>query len=100
MAGEQQQPQQVQSLSQQREEQPSVVLQQMPGEPTDEQVARAFAMYDPEGTTYVATAQLGDLMRDLGMPLSEGQLQQALMQLDPLQAGRVSFGEFLMWWKG
>lgn len=40
------------------------------------------------------------LMRDLGVPLNPVQLSQAIAQLDTAQAGRISFGEFLLWWKG
>lgn len=71
-----------------------------PGEPTDEEIACAFAVYDPDSTTYISTARLGDLMRDLGMPLNAHQLTQAEAQLDRTQCGQVSFGEFLLWWKG
>lgn len=71
-----------------------------PGEPTDEEIACAFAEYDPDSTTYISTSRLGDLMRDLGMPLNAHQLTQAEAQLDRSQNGQVSFGEFLLWWKG
>ena len=72
----------------------------MPGEPTEEQVALAFAKYDPDGTTLISNSQLGSLMADLGMPLSSSQLKQASEQLDRTGSGQVSFGEFLLWWKG
>ncbi len=75
-------------------------LQPMPGEPTEEQVALAFAKYDPDGTTFISNSQLGSLMADLGMPLSPSQLKQASEQLDRTGCGQVSFGEFLLWWKG
>jgi hypothetical protein len=39
-------------------------------------------------------------MRDLGVVLSTPQLGQAIAQLDAAGAARVSFGEFLLWWKG
>lgn len=72
----------------------------VPGEPTDEEVACAFAMYDPDSTTFIPTDKIGNLMQDLGMPLTGQQLGQATLQLDRTQHGQVSFGEFLMWWKG
>ena len=75
-------------------------LQPMPGEPTEEQVALAFAKYDPDGTTFISSSQLGSLMAELGMPLSPNQLKQASEQLDRTGSGQVSFGEFLLWWKG
>lgn len=71
-----------------------------PGEPTDEEIACAFAVYDPDSTTFISTGRLGDLMRDLGMPLNAHQLTQAEAQLDRTQCGQVSFGDFLLWWKG
>lgn len=40
------------------------------------------------------------LLRDLGVPLSPSQLSQAIAQLDTQQVGRITFGEFLLWWKG
>lgn len=40
------------------------------------------------------------LMRDLGVALAPSQLSQAIAQLDTRQCGQVSFGEFLLWWKG
>lgn len=43
---------------------------------------------------------LAGLMRDLGVPLTAVQLSQAIAQLDTTQAGSISFGEFLLWWKG
>lgn len=76
--------------------QPEIV----PGEPSDEEIACAFAVYDPDSTTYISTDRLGDLMHDLGMPLNPHQLVQANAQLDRTQCGQVSFGEFLLWWKG
>lgn len=39
-------------------------------------------------------------MQDLGMPLSPEQFKQALTQLDPQSTGGISFGTFLLWWKG
>lgn len=39
-------------------------------------------------------------MRDLGVPLNSTQLAQAIAQLDTEQKGTISFGEFLLWWKG
>ena len=71
-----------------------------PGEPSDEEIACAFAVYDPDSTTFISTDRLGGLMRDLGMPLNAHQLAQAEAQLDRNHCGQVSFGEFLLWWKG
>jgi len=80
--------------------QPKALPEVAPGEPTDEEIACAFAVYDPDSTTYIPTDRIGDLMQDLGMPLNPHQLAQANAQLDRTQCGQVSFGEFLLWWKG
>ena len=84
------------ALPQPPKTQPEVVAR----EPSDEEIACAFAAYDPDSTTYMPTANIGDLMADLGMPLNPHQLVQAKAQLDRNQCGQVSFGEFLLWWKG
>lgn len=71
-----------------------------PDEPEEEDVARAFSVYDRDGTGEISTLDVEGLMRDLNVPLSAVQLSQAISQLDPEQTGKVSFGEFLLWWKG
>lgn len=70
------------------------------GEPGEEDIARAFSMYDVEGTGLMPTDALSDLMSILGVPLTAVQLEQAVLQLDRGNAGTISFGEFLYWWKG
>ncbi|GAX75926.1 hypothetical protein CEUSTIGMA_g3369.t1 [Chlamydomonas eustigma] len=70
------------------------------GEPSEEDVARAFSVYDVDGTGEVSTQDLQGLMQDLGVPLNATQLSQAVSQLDPASAGKVTFGDFLLWWKG
>uniref|UniRef100_A0A7S0V028 EF-hand domain-containing protein n=1 Tax=Polytomella parva TaxID=51329 RepID=A0A7S0V028_9CHLO len=72
----------------------------LPEEPTDEDIARAFSLYDVDGVGEINTMTLGNLMADLGVPLNASQLSQAIAQLDSDRRGRVSFGEFLLWWKG
>ena len=81
-------------------QQPKMQPEVTSNEPSDKEVAFAFARYDPDSTTYIPTARIGDLMTDLGMPLNPNQLAQANAQLDRSQCGQVSFGEFLLWWKG
>ncbi|KAF5835154.1 hypothetical protein DUNSADRAFT_7829 [Dunaliella salina] len=71
-----------------------------PQEPTEEEVARAFSMYDTEASGEISTGCIDGLMRDLGVALAPSQLSQAIAQLDSRQCGKVSFGEFLLWWKG
>ena len=69
-------------------------------EPSEEDVARAFAVYDREGTGSIPTKDVQPLLKDLNVPLGPEQLEQALSQLDPSKSKKVSFGEFLLWWKG
>ncbi|KAK9819957.1 hypothetical protein WJX72_004409 [[Myrmecia] bisecta] len=72
----------------------------LPEEPSEEDIARAFSVYDPEGEGSISTQDLEPLMCDLGMSLNPVQLSQAVAQLDRMQSGKISFGEFLLWWKG
>ncbi|KAG1663826.1 hypothetical protein FOA52_013391 [Chlamydomonas sp. UWO 241] len=69
-------------------------------EPEEEDVARAFSVYDHEGTGEIRASDVESLMRDLAVPLSGTQLAQAIAQLDSATSGKVTFGEFLLWWKG
>ncbi|MEW5298443.1 MAG: hypothetical protein WDW36_001566 [Sanguina aurantia] len=70
------------------------------GEPSEEDVARAFSMYDTDGAGEVPTLSLDGLMKDLHVPLTAMQLSQAISQLDTELNGKISFGGFLVWWKG
>jgi len=69
-------------------------------EPGEAEVQKAFATIDVEGTGTIPTANLKDLMKALGIQLDEAQLTQATEQLDSSKAGKVSFGDFIMWWNG
>jgi Ca2+-binding EF-hand superfamily protein len=53
-----------------------------------------------EGTGFISTSQLETLMNALGIQLNPAQLQQASAQLDKDNLGRISYGEFLLWWSG
>lgn len=69
-------------------------------EPGEEDVQKAFAAIDTEGTGVIPTAQLSELMAALGITLNATQLKEASDQLDASKAGKVSYGEFVMWWNG
>jgi len=69
-------------------------------EPDEAEVARQFGNLDEEGTGYIVTAQLNLLMGGLGIQLNEAQLAQASIQLDKDSTGKISYGEFLLWWSG
>lgn len=61
---------------------------------------RRLLQYDDEGTGTIPTTSLEGLMSDLGLQLNAHQLSQAVAQLDRTGMGEVSFGEFLLWWRG
>ena len=69
-------------------------------EPTDEEISSKFGLLDKKGTGFMATGDLGKLLRSLGLNLSEDQILQASDQLDQGNTGQISFGEFFLWWKG
>lgn len=69
-------------------------------EPGEAEVQKAFATIDTEGTGTIPTEKLNDLMTALGIQLDEAQLSQAAEQLDMQKAGKISYGEFIMWWNG
>ena len=70
-------------------------------EPTDEEISAKFGLLDKSGTGFIATDDLGKLLRSLGLNLSKEQIGQAQDQLGAGSgAGQVSFGEFFLWWKG
>mmetsp|Transcript_20587 Transcript_20587/g.52766 ORF Transcript_20587/g.52766 Transcript_20587/m.52766 type:complete len:355 (-) Transcript_20587:112-1176(-) len=83
------------------EKAPGILSEEGPdGEPSEEEVAQRFSNYDEEGQGSIACGQLGALMSDLRVPLNPHQLSQAIAQLDRDQVGAISFGEFLLWWRG
>lgn len=69
-------------------------------EPDEAEVARQFGNLDIDGTGFIGTSQLQILMESLGIALNNAQLDQATMQLDKDNAGKISYGEFLLWWSG
>lgn len=70
------------------------------GDMSDEDIARVFSNYDPHGIGEIGVDNIGGLMSDLGTPLEAPQLQMAVQQLDEKGSGVITFGEFLMWWRG
>ena len=71
-----------------------------PGEPSEEEVAAAFARFDAEGAGTIPTPALEGLMLALGLRLNGAQLAQARQQQDRAGAGSISYEEFLLWWRG
>lgn len=70
----------------------------LPPPPSRHTVLAILISPGPHRLVYVPPC--AGLMRDLGVPLSATQLAQAISQLDLEQAGKIRFGEFLLWWKG
>ena len=71
-----------------------------PEEPDEAELARQFGNLDVEGTGFISTSQLEALMSFLGIQLNPAQLSQAQAQLDKDSLGKISYGEFLLWWSG
>eukprot|EP00798_Chlamydomonas_sp_ICE-L_P031811 gene31811-7013_t len=65
-------------------------------EPGEDDVARAFSVFDLDGTGEISALDMQGLMEDLGVPLNALQVSQAIAQLDPKQTGKITFGEFLL----
>ena len=86
---------------QQQQQQQQVEISNNFEEPTDEEISAKFGLLDKSGTGFIATDDLGKLLRSLGLNLSKEQIGQAQDQLGAGSgAGQVSFGEFFLWWKG
>lgn len=68
--------------------------------PTDDTIAAAFAAYDPAGMGNIPVDCLTNLMADLGLSLAPEQARRAATQLDRAGLGSVTYGEFMLWWKG
>ena len=67
---------------------------------SDDEIAAAFARYDKDSSGVMQVADLAYVMSDLQMQLDSEQLMQAAQQLDGQATGQISFGEFLVWWRG
>lgn len=69
-------------------------------EPGEEEVQKAFAAIDADGTGVIPTDKLAELMSALGITLDANQLKEASDQLDSQKSGSVSYGDFVLWWNG
>jgi len=74
-------------------------------EPDEATVRGEFSKRDPGGTGYIDVEAVGEVFEALGLVLSDDQLAEAKEQLDPSTqeggpSGKVSFGDFLLWWNG
>jgi hypothetical protein len=64
---------------------------------TIEALRSKFKKYDTDKSGSVSTAELRILTRDLGFRFSRGGLRRLADQLDRSGEGRISFGEFVLW---
>ena len=70
------------------------------GNKEEEQLRAVFEKFDTEGKGQITTGQLRALATELGTypPLSEEELEEALMQIDQSDDDELSFEELWMWW--
>ena len=60
-----------------------------------DELASAFALFDRDKDGRVSTRELGAIMRSLGHPLSENELQQIINEADEDNNGTIEQDEFL-----
>ena len=66
--------------------------------PQEVAVERAFARYDTDGNKCIDRTELASLCQQLGAPLTEVELGEAIQELDTDHSGMIEKGEFLTWW--
>ncbi|CAH3129281.1 unnamed protein product [Porites lobata] len=74
----------------------SILLLQ--GSLSDDQIAEhkeAFLLFDKRGDGKVDSAQLGEILRSLGLNPTEADVKKVLKEVDPSGNKRISFEEFL-----
>jgi hypothetical protein len=68
---------------------------------TDEsEVASKFKQYDTHNTGFLDAKALAALCQSLGTSLTAHELESAILLLDGNGDGKISYQEFLEWWKG
>jgi hypothetical protein len=65
----------------------------------DEAIAEAFAMFDVDGSGEIDRDELSSVAKELGVPLSESDLDDAMKQMDADGSGEVDLQEFAGWYK-
>lgn len=65
----------------------------------DEAIAEAFAMFDVDGSGEIDRDELSSVAKELGVPLSEKDLDDAMKQMDEDGSGEVDLQEFTGWYK-
>jgi len=58
------------------------------------ELRQAFELFDKDGSGSIDQAELADVMKSLGMELSDSDLATLYVQMDPSGDGTIDFGEF------
>ena len=64
----------------------------------DATVRKMFKKYDRDQSGEIDSHELRELFRDLGVPTSGADFEQAVSELDTDRSGSVNFEEFRAWW--
>jgi len=62
-------------------------------------IRETFTRYDADASGTVSYEELANLVKDLGVNLGPGQLQEAIDILDTDRSGQLEFDEFLPWFR-
>eukprot|EP00595_Chromulina_sp_UTEXLB2642_P002594 CAMPEP_0196767890 /NCGR_PEP_ID=MMETSP1095-20130614/42081_1 /TAXON_ID=96789 ORGANISM="Chromulina nebulosa, Strain UTEXLB2642" /NCGR_SAMPLE_ID=MMETSP1095 /ASSEMBLY_ACC=CAM_ASM_000446 /LENGTH=929 /DNA_ID=CAMNT_0042136685 /DNA_START=1108 /DNA_END=3894 /DNA_ORIENTATION=- len=62
-------------------------------------IEAAFAKYDKNGSGDIDATELATMLDDLGVPVTEESIRDALQLLDINGDGTISFEEFSVWWR-
>ena len=65
----------------------------------DEQLTGLFTKVDTDGSGKLRRGEVATLARELGLELSEAELDQAMSEMDDDSSGDVDYEEFSSWWK-
>ena len=66
---------------------------------SDAEALKAFKKIDHDGSGDLDMAEVEQLSRYFGRPLSAKELDEAFEQMDTDRSGTVDFGEFIAWWR-
>jgi hypothetical protein len=66
---------------------------------SESDVAAKFAQFDSDGSGYLDVGELSKLCQSMGADQSLNELESALFVLDKNDDGKISYEEFLDWWR-
>ncbi|KAL6717916.1 hypothetical protein ACLMJK_004001 [Lecanora helva] len=64
-------------------------------EDTDEELRRAFQVFDKDGSGTISTDELRDVLKSVGENLTETELDEMMRQVDVDGSGTIDFEEFV-----